>query len=101
MSKEQTHNGAQSEPYSLYRGVCSLVPGQSCWYASASHELTTNPVTVAGPIEVYQDRTIVPICGPQQDEPGYYFKADHHERKAYQRHENSDWNRLETLRVEF
>lgn len=78
-----------------------LVPGQSCWYVSVSHKFTENPVTVAELIEVYEDRTIVPIRGPRQDEAGYYFKADHRERRAYQRHENGDWNELEALRIGF
>lgn len=101
MSTDEAHNTAQSDPVSLYRGIRSLVPGQSCWYASVSHEFTENPVTVAEPIEVYEDRTIVPIRGPRQEEAGYYFKADHCEQRAYQRHKNGDWNELEALRIKF
>lgn len=101
MSTEKTHDSTQSDPVSLYRGVRSLVPGQTCWYASASHEFTETPVTVTGPIEVHADRTIVPIRGPLQDEAGYYFKAEHCEQRAYQRHKNGDWNELKTLRIEF
>lgn len=91
----------ESTPESLYRGVCALAPGQSCWYSSTAHEWTKKPVTVEGPIEIYEDHTIVPVRGPQQDQAGYYFKANHTEGKVYQRHENSEWNELKALRVDF
>lgn len=89
------------DAFSLYRGVCSLTPGQTCWYSSKSHEWTEKPVIVGGPVSVHEDKTLVPIQGPQQSEPGYEFKADHTEQIAYQRYGSEAWNELTALRIEF
>lgn len=82
---------------SIYRGVCDLRPGVSCRYESEWHAYTRNPVDVGEPILHWSGETIVPIIGP--DDGRYWFKADHEEQTAYQRHAGSDWNEILKLEI--
>lgn len=87
----------ESNQEARYQMVCSLKPGFQCRYKSSSHKFTQKPVTIVEPIEEYEDKTVVPVLGPEQDEAKYYFIADHIERKAYQRHGDSSRNELRKL----